>query len=254
MAVISTQKVTNLPAGLEVQAGNISGLTGTGRPGSNTAVGTSFEQLNELGGTRNELYTDPSTEGTGQQIKVKSASTDDTNSGSGHARRVKVIGTGPLGVELEENINLNGTAQVTSSGFFTSVSGVSVNKIGSGGTVNAGNITVFANDGSTALLQMDAGDANASFAGIYGMSGKKIYISQLFATAIESAEVAVFQRNAGKGFVKKQTLFLNNNAFNYVSEVPLVIENGDCVEVRAKRLGSTDAKVNADLQVFIETV
>ena len=254
MAVISTQKVTNLPAGLEVQAGNISGLAGAGRPGSNTAVGATFEQLNELGGTRNELYVDPSAEGTGQQIKVKSASTDDTNSGSGHARRVKVIGTGPLGVELEENINLNGTAAVTSAGFFTSVTAVSVNKIGSGGSVNAGNITVFANDGTTALIQMDAGDAQGAFAGVYGISGKKIYISQLFATAIESAEVAVFQRNAGKGFVKKQTLFLNNNAFNYVSEVPLVIENGDCVEVRAKRLGSSDAKVNADLQVFIETI
>ena len=254
MSVISTQKVTNLPAGLEVKAGNISGLDGTGRTGSNTAVGATFEQLNELGGTRNELYTNPAAEDTGQQVKVICASDNDTNSGGAHARRVQLRGTGPLGVYQQENIDLAGTGTATSTLYWTSVSSMRVNKIGGGGDTNFGNITLFANDGTTALMRMDAGDGSAGFAGTYGESGKRIFISQIFATAIGEAEVAIFTRRAGKGWVKKQTLFLNNNSMNYVSEVPGVLENGDAVEARAKRLNDTDAKVNVDFQFFIETI
>lgn len=254
MAVISTQKVTMLPAGIEVAAGNISDLTNSGASGQNTAISTAYETVHRLGGIRNELYRYPLQEDTGQQIKVASTSADDTNSGSKACRTVKIRGLGPNAVEQQENINMNGTTQVTSQLYWTAVEQVQVHKIGSQNDVNEGDITVYANDGTTALVQMAAGEGLGSGAFKYCPAGKQIYLTQIFASSIEEAEVAIYTRRNGKGWRAQQTMFLKDNAQNYVSELPVALREGDCTEVRAIRLGSTDCKVSVDFQVAVETL
>ena len=110
MALQSQQKVTVLPTGVEIAAGNVSGVRSEGRTGQNTAVGATYESVDRLGGTRNELYANPVTETTGQTVKVKSKSANDTNRNVKN-RRVKIKGLGPLGVEQEENIKWYSTSR-----------------------------------------------------------------------------------------------------------------------------------------------
>ena len=252
MPVISNSKVTVLPAGVEIAAGNVSGLTNTGRSGQNTAVGTGYETVSRLGGTRNELYSNPLAEGTGQQVKLVSSSDDDKNQGSKAARRVLIRGLGPNGVAQDEAVAMNGTTQVTSNSYWTAVEQIIVVLVGSANDVNTGTITCYANDGTTALVQMDAGEGAGSGAFVYCPADKNMYMTQFFATAIEQAEVGVFMRRAGKGWGQRQTMFLKDNALNYKSELPIQLREGDTLEVRAKRLGSTDAKVCVDLQIATE--
>ena len=253
MALQSQQKVTVLPTGVEIAAGNVSGVLTEGRTGQNTAVGATYESVDRLGGSRNELYTNPVTETTGQTVKVKSSSANDTNSGSAHARRVKIKGLGPLGVAQEENIFLNGTALVESTNNYTAIERVIVNRVGSGGDSNDGNISVFANDGTTELIRADAGEGLGGGAFYYVPSGKNAYPSQFFVSVIEDAEVGIFVRRQGGAYGQRQTILLKNNASNYVSEAPYQLVPGDTLEVRAKRLGSTDAKVSVDIQIVTET-
>lgn len=254
MAMISNTKVTMLPAGVEVSAGNISGLASKGRSGQNTAVGATFETVTRLGGIRNELFKNPVTETTGEKVKVKSTSTSDDNTGSGNARRVKIQGLGPEGVVQEENLFMDGTTLVESTLFYTAVNRVLVNRVGSGGDSNAGTITVYKSDGTTALLQMDPGEGAGGGAFYYVPAGKNAYPGQIFASAVEDAEVAIFVRKQGSAYSQRQTIFLKNNAQNYVTEAPVQLVPGDTMEIRAKRLGSTDAKVSVDVIVFEEDI
>ena len=254
MAMVSQQKVTVLPTGLEISAGNISGLENTGRTGQNTAVGATYETITRLGGTRNEISTNPLTEDTGEQIKIASSSASDANSGSSNARRVKVRGLGPNAVAQEENIFLNGTNQVTSSSYWTAVETVTVNRVGSGGDANAGDITVYRNDGTTALIKMDAGEGIGGGAFMYCPAEKNAYPTQFFTSCIGEAEVGIFIRRGNNlAFGQRQTILLKDNAQNYVSESPQQLRPGDCIEIRGKRLGDTDAKVSVDMQMVIET-
>lgn len=253
MAMISQQKVTVLPTGVEVAAGNISGLTSEGRTGQNTAVGATYESVDRIGGTRAELYANPFTESTGQTVKVVSTSTDDTNSGSAHARRVKITGLGANGVFQQENINLNGTNVVTSSLNYTAIEKIIVNKVGTGGNTNAGTLKVFANDGTTELVRADIGEGFGGGAFMYVAAGTNAYPSQFFASCIGEAEIGIFVRKQGGAYGQRQTMLLKDNAQNYVSEAPFQLIPGDTLEVRAKRLDSTDAKVSVDIQIVVET-
>ena len=254
MPVISTQKVTVLPAGMEIAAGNVSDLINSSASGQNTAIGSSYETVSRLGGIRNELYKYPLQEDTGQQIKLVSTSTTDNNSGGDAARKIMIRGLGPNAVEQVEVLPINGTTQVTSNMYWTAVEILLVHQTGSGGDTNAGDITAYANDGTTALVQMATGEGLGSGAFKYCPAGKNVYLTQFFASAINEAEIAIFSRRNNKGWQARQTIFLKDNAQNYVSELPIQLREGDAMEVRAIRLGDTDAKVSVDFQVAVETV
>ncbi len=129
MPVSGGMRVTPLPSGLELSAGAIDKLELRGTSGINSAVGASLETICTQGGIRNLLTS-------AEQLKIKSSSADDTNSGSGHARRVKIKGIDGSGVEQEENVNLNGTAAVTTVNSYRHINDIFVNKVGSGGDVN----------------------------------------------------------------------------------------------------------------------
>ena len=163
-----------------------------------------------------------------------------------------MFGLGPNAVEQQEVIVMDGTTQVTSQAYWTAVESISVVLVGSGNDVNTGTITVYANDGTTALIQMDAGEGSGGGAFGYCPQGKNMYLTQFFVSSIEESEVGVFLRRAGKGWQQKQTLFLKDSVGNYVSEAPIQMRDGDTFEIRGKRLGSTDSKVSVDVQVFIE--
>ena len=83
MPMSGGNQVTTLPSGLELSRGTIDKLELRGTSGINSAVGASLETICTKGGIRNLLSS-------AEQLKIKSSSANDTNSGSGHARRVKI--------------------------------------------------------------------------------------------------------------------------------------------------------------------
>ena len=128
MPVSGGMRVTPLPSGLELSAGTIDKLELRGTSGINSAVGASLETICTQGGIRNLLTS-------AEQLKIKSASANDTNSGSGHARRVKIKGIDGSGAEVEENVKL--MEQLTTTNSYH-VNDIFVNKVDRGGDVNDG--------------------------------------------------------------------------------------------------------------------
>ena len=138
MAIIANSRVSTLPSGIELSSGRLENAELKGSSGLNPAVGTSLETICSQGGIRNVIYT-------AEDLKVTSTSTDDTNSGSGHARRVRIRGIGSDGLFKEADVNLNGTGVVTTDKNgdainFLHVNDFRVQKVGSGGDFNAGTI------------------------------------------------------------------------------------------------------------------
>lgn len=258
MPIASSQKVTTLPSGIELAAGQITSLSNAGGSGTNTAVGAVYETVHNLGGIRNELYANYLNEDTGQTLKISSSSTSDTNSGSGAARKVQIRGTGPNGEYLQENVNLNGTTAVETTNAFTSVNRFFVTAVGSGGSTNVGDLTLYKNDGTTALMKCDADTGSAVGAFYYVPAGEQAYLTQIYANAINDCEVTMFVRkystnaNAPGAWQRRYTMVLNNNGMVYDVLNSFRLNAGDTIEIRAKRLGSTDAKVNADISLVRE--
>lgn len=253
MPVVSNQKVTTLPAGLEITAGNISGLETTGRKGKNEAVEQLYETVWAGGGVREMMYANPLEEATGQTIKVASDAPQDNAGGSGAARRVRIKGLGPNGVYQEENIDMNGTTQVESNLFWTMVDQIQVNKTGSGGGTNYGIITAYANDGTTPLAVITVGEGFGGGAFTTCGAGKALYITGFNASAIGEAEVSIFYNKGGRGWAQRQTTFLKDSAQYYSSQSPIRLEAGDSIEIRARALTSPEgAKVVAVLEIVVE--
>ena len=253
MSFGNSQKVTLMPHGIELASGTINNLGITGQSGTNTAVGAAYEIVQNLGGTRNELYKFPLNESTGQQLKIVSTSTDDTNSGSGATRQVRIRGLGPAGVEQVAQYNMNGTTVVTTTDYWTAVNQIQSHKVGSAGDTNAGDIKLYANDGSTELLRMEAGTGTGAGAFLYVAKDQTNYLTQLYCNAINEAEVTMFVRRhtegSNRGFQTKYTVVLKDSGIVYDVLNSFQLREGDCIEIRAKRLDSTDAKVNADISL-----
>ena len=254
MPVVSTQKVTVLPAGIEVAAGNITALTNTGRKGINELVGQSNETIMHQGDIRAELYANPLAEATGQQLKVVSTSDNDTDGGGGHARRVRLTGLGPNAEYQEEFVPLNGTTQVTTTLYWTVVELVQVVKVGAGGDVNDGDIIVYANDGNWEQTRIKAGEGSGGGAYAVCAAGKALYITGFNASVIGQCEVSIFFKRAGKGWVQRQNTFLQNASQYYQAASPIRLEAGDSVEIRARSLDENNAKVCAVLEMVSEDV
>ena len=248
MSVPVGQKVTAMPAGLAVSAGRMNDLSLKGRSGLNEAVGSSHETIATQGGLMNTLTT-------AEQLKVASSSANDTNSGSGHARRVRIEAIDDSGNLVKEDVNLNGTAQVTTTGSYTFVNSVRVQKVGSGGAVNAGDISVFANNGSTLLAEIKAGENQAQKADFAVPTGHTAYLTSFMVSSTEAALVSIWvaPNPAQTPYFQKLTVVVTAGSSNvYQLPNPFPIPGGGRMEFRAKKIGSTDAKVSADFQILLE--
>lgn len=247
MSVPVGQKVTTMPAGLAVSAGRFNDLQLKGRSGINSAVGTAHETVCTQGGINNLLSA-------AEVLKVSSASTDDTNSGGSGARRVRIEGINENGELVKEDVNLNGTGVVTTSGQFQHINTVRVQKAGSGG-LNAGKISIFANDGSTLLGEITAGENQSQSAHYAVPTGHQAYLTSFMTASTEPALVSVWvQPNSNLPYFQKLTVVVTAGSGNiYQLPNPFPIPGGGRMEFRAKKIGSTDAHVSADFQILLET-
>jgi hypothetical protein len=247
MGVPVGQKVTAMPAGLAVAAGRFNELALKGTSGLNEAVGSSHETIAPQGGLVNTLTS-------AEVLKVSSADTNDTNSGGTGARRVRLIGIDDNGEEAQEDVLLNGTGVVSTTTSFQHINQARVQKAGSGG-VNAGKISIFANDGTTLLQQISAGENQTQQATYAVPTNKKGYLTSFMCSSTEEALISIWvsPNPAGVPYFQKLTTVVTAGSSNvYQLPNPFPIPSGGRMEFRAKKLGSTDAKVSADFQMLVE--
>jgi len=248
MSVPVGQKVTSMPAGLAVSAGRFNDLALKGRSGLNSAVGSTHETICTQGGIMNKLSS-------AEVLKFSSADANDTNSGGTGAKRVRLEGIDDSGLLTTEDVNLNGTGVVTTSGSFAYVNSIRVQKAGSGG-VNAGKISCFANDGSTLLAEIVAGENQAQKADFAVPTGHTAYLTSFMVSATEPALVSIWvtPNPTGVPYLQKLTVVVTAGSSNvYQLPNPFPIPGGGRMEFRAKKIGSTDAVVSADFQILLET-
>ncbi len=249
MPMSGGNQVTMLPSGLELSRGTIDKLTLKGTSGINSAVGATLETICTQGGIRNLLSS-------AEQLKIKSSSANDTNGGSGHARRVKIKGIDGSGAEVEENVNLNGTAAVTTTNSYRHVNDVFVNKVGSGGSVNEGVISVNNNADDTKLYEIAAGEGQQQSASFAIPANTNAYITTFMMSATGGAQVSIWLNKAPDAAPFKQvltTIVGDGQGVTYNLPNPFQIPAGGIIEFRAKRLGGSDVAVAADFQLIFES-
>jgi hypothetical protein len=248
MSIPVGNKVTMTPAGLALAAGRINDIELKGTSGINLAVGSSLETICTQGGIRNLLTS-------AEQLKIKSSSTSDTNSGSGAARRVKLKGIDANGDQVEENVNLNGTAAVTTVNSYRHVNDVFVSKVGSAGDVNAGTINVNNNADDTTLYQIAAGEAQQQSASFAIPTGHFGYMTSFVTTATGDCQISVWVNKDPDNIPFKQVLTTiagQGAPVTYNLPNPFQIPAGGIVEFRAKSLTGSDVKAAADFQLLLE--
>lgn len=248
MPVSGGMRVTPLPSGLELSAGAIDKLELRGTSGINSTVGATLETVCTQGGIRNILTS-------AEVLKIKSSSANDTNGGSGHARRVKIKGIDGSGAEVEENVNLNGTAAVATVNSYRHVNDIFVNKVGSGGSVNEGIISVNNNADDTTLYQIAAGEGQQQSASYAVPANTNAYITTFMMSATGSAQVSIWLNKAPDAAPFKQvltTIVGDGQGVTYNLPNPFQIPAGGIIEFRAKRLGGSDVAVAADFQLIFE--
>lgn len=255
MAAISTQVVTTLPKGIQVSGGQLRDLAVTGTTSVNTSIGTSFETVHPLGGIRNEIGS------TAMTLKVSSSSGSDKDSGSKAARKVLIRGLNSDFEEVEDTINLNGTNLVESAVSFLRVNHFKVVKVGALDDVNVGDITVYKNDGTTALNQIPIGKCQASIAHYTCPTGQKAYITSYFINVVGTAETIIVVKKggsdglqSGKAWENKMSVVAKDSGQPYEMPVPFVLNMGDTIEFRARDLAAGTSIVNIDFQVIKETI
>lgn len=243
------QKVTTLPNGLALAANRIPGIELKGTSGINPVVGATLETVCTQGGIRNLLSS-------AEQLKIVSSSANDTNSGSGHARRVKIRGVDGSGNILEENVNLNGTGVVTTVGSYRHVNNLFVNKVGSGSNFNEGVISVKNNAADTVLYEIAALEGqqqSASFAVPLSHFG---YMTSFVTTSTGAAQVSVWINkapDATTAFKQVLTTITGGGApVTYNLPNPFQVPGGGIVEFRAKSLSGGNVAVAADFQLLLE--
>ena len=243
MPMSGGSQVTMLPAGLEVSRGTIDKLSLFGRTSVNTAVGATTETVWNVGGIRHNI-----TYNTATTVTVVSDSANDTNSGGSGAKRVKIRGINGDGDRVEENLNLNGTAAVTSVNSYLSVDKVSVNK----GTENDGTIDI--KDGSNIVQQISPGDGESMAPNWYCPKNARSYLTSFLVGASEPALVSIWARKASTNnpWQKKLEVVVKNSVTTYQLPNPIQLDELFEFEFRAKRLGSTDSAVSIDFQVILE--
>jgi hypothetical protein len=254
MAIIANSRVSTLPSGIELSSGRLENAELKGSSGLNSACGTSLETICSQGGIRNVIYT-------AEDLKVTSTSTDDTNSGSGHARRVRIRGVGSDGLFKQADVDMNGTGVVTTDRngdalTFLHVNDFRVQKVGSGGDFNAGTIKLFANDGTTLLYEIGVGENQQQCASWSLPTDTNGYLTSFVCSSTGNAQVSIWVNPVPgtTAWLQKLTLVVGaGGPTPYQLPNPFSVPAGGIMEFRAKSLTGSDVVVGADFQIIQET-
>ena len=252
MPMMGGSQVTTLPAGLELSAGRIDKIQLKGTSGLNPVVGTSLETITAGGGLRNYLSA-------AEDLKVVSSDATDTNSGSGACRRIRIRGIGADGLFKEQDVNMNGTTvvDVDRNGDpinFKYINDMRVQTVGTGSAFNAGVITLYANDGTTVLETIAAGENQQQTAAWAMGDSETGYLTSFVCSATGNAQVSIWvQPGPTAAWGQRLTVIVGSGGPTpYQLPNPFSINAGAKVEFRAKSLTGENVAVGADFQILLE--
>jgi len=253
MPIISNQKIELVPAGLSLASGRLDNaqLRGTG---GTALVGNSYQTISATPG----IVAQPSL--SGEYLKVVSTDGADTNNGGATgARKVKIKGLDENGIEVEENLPLNGTTPVTTQFQYTSVNQFFATQMGGNNTTdaNVGDIKILTNDETGEVGRVAAGVNRMYSAQWSSPSDKTTYITSFVygVAGTSPAEISMWGRNqVGQPFQRLLAVVAENGTNTYKLYNPFMLRIGGIIQFRAKALdaGQT-AHVSVDFQLIQES-
>lgn len=214
--------------GIHISRGAVADTSHINKFGYNSAVGTSFETITDLGG--NQYY--PTSAGV---VSVVSTDANDDDGDTG-ARTVKVQGLDGNYEEISETITLNGTSAVTTTASFLRVFRMRVITAGTTGT-NEGNIT--ASIGGNDIARISSANGGQTLMAVYTVpKGKTAYLIDFHGSLSKNQE-AVFMIRTKNGaessaWQVKAMFGTFANAVHYHYPVPIEITEKTDIEVRVK--------------------
>jgi hypothetical protein len=168
---------------LDIRQGLVGGQTAGTQLGHADALTTTLRHIHHEMATADldikALYDTPAT------VKVSSTDTNDDGSPAGTgAQTVLITGVDSSGVAQSETVTLDGTTEVTSTGTYKAVTGLTVTAVGSGGSnagvIWAGNGVVTSGVPATKYQSVEVGTNASRGSHFYVYSGQRFHPTQLF--------------------------------------------------------------------------
>jgi hypothetical protein len=222
---------------IHIAQGSVADTSHINKFGYNSSVGASYETITDLG--TNNL---PSAAGV---VSVVSASGSD-DEGSTGAEKVEIQGLDGNYDMLTEEVTMNGTSAVTTTGTFLRVFRMRATQAGSGG-VNAGNIT--ASIGGSDVARISAGEGQTLMAVYTVPRGKKAYLIK-FQGSLSKNQEANFQLRVklnGGAWNVKGLWGIFSESVNYDYPIPLEFSEETDIQVRGKAGATSEMGAIFDL-------
>lgn len=228
--------------GLSIALNNVDGVSSIFKFGLNPAVGTTQQTIWEDGG----LYVTPTT---ATVASITSTSVNDTALGSG-ARTIRVIGLDANFLEQEEDVTLDGTNVVLTTGeyirlnrMFVLTAGVGAGAAGSISAIVDGKVMGSINDGR-----------NQTQVAHYTIPANKDgYLQAVFLAVGQGKEMEASINVRAEGSVYRQTAtaFLFQNVIDADFSVPSYLPPKTDIELRAKTSTGTLA-ANGSMTIILK--
>jgi len=223
--------------GIHLARGAIFDVSHINKFGYNSAVGTSYETITDLG--TNNLPTSAAV------VSMVSASSAD-DEGSTGAEKVEIQGLDANYNLQTEEVTMNGTSAVTTTGTFLRVFRMRVTQAGTG-EVNAGNITASIGGSDVALILADQGQ---TLMAVYTVpKGKRAYLIK-FQGSLSKNQEANFQLRAkvnGGAWNVKGLWGTFAESVNYEYPVPLEFDEETDIQIRGKAGATSEMGAIFDL-------
>ena len=222
---------------IQIAVGNVKNTSHINKFGYNSAVGTSYETVTDLG--TNNLPTSAAV------VSVVSASTADTSAGTG-ARTVEIQGLDADYNLKTETVTMNGQTAVTTTATFIRVFRMRVATAGTG-EVNAGNITASIGGSDVARILADEGQ---TLMAVYTVPANKTAYLVKFQGSLSKNQEAQFQlraRQSDGAWNVKGLWGTFAASVNYDYPVPLKFEEKTDIQIRAKAGATSEVGAIFDL-------
>lgn len=219
---------------LAIAIGKLPGKATFDKFGDNSAIGTSFEDIWNQGGTLVHLSS-------AETMNIVSTSTADDGAPAGTgAQTLKVLGLDNNYNEISETITLNGTTNVLTSNSYLRVHTMYVITAGSGQT-NAGVITATASAAATVQGHVTIGYGRTTQCMYTVPAGKTLYIKSLTVSVEKSKDIEVHLdvRKFGEIFVVRKVLRLFEAAADIIIDHGIPILEKSDFRIKGKTSAGT---------------
>ena len=206
--------------------------------GHNSDVNGTFVDIWTTGGSLVRLSS-------AETMDIVSTSTADDAGGTG-ARTIRIEGVANDWSILNEDVTLDGTSTVTTSGSFLRINRMFITSSGTGQT-NAGTITATSSTASTEQARIDAEVGQTEKTQFTVPLGYRVFAAELQVNAADQSSMeGIFMTNTNnEGWRIKRRLFFPKGDVR-VSLFGAILDEKTDIKVQAKSIGGVNKEVAAD--------